>query len=235
MGKFELIYQDPPWFYNSRAYEKTKFSGGAEKNYTCPASRKEARLRNGWSADKADYSLLTNKELLEVARHIRSKADDNAIMYCWVTNPVVCTGFAREYILECGFTPRTSTFNWFKLNKGQDDLIYGPGYYTASSLELCWVATRGEGVGPPLRKMLPSVIAFEDEGVEGDELFSAERVLLLPRGKHSQKPLLHSVLDSMHPGRNKVELFGREAVPGWDVLGCGVTGNDILDDLMFYE
>ena len=33
LKKYNIIYADPPWKYNSRANHKTKFRGGAEGHY----------------------------------------------------------------------------------------------------------------------------------------------------------------------------------------------------------
>ncbi len=53
-------------------------------------------------------------------------------------------------------------------------------------------------------------------------------VIFAPRGKHSQKPekmrkMIETVSD--REGFNKIELFAREEVKGWDVWGNEVESD----------
>lgn len=233
-GKIELILDDPPWLYNNRktggeraAGETTVFGGGCQKHYPAIEWRVAKRLGEGWSEKKArETTCLTRLELLEVAEEISSLTEKNAVMFCWMTAPIFATGEGLEYMKRCGFKPKTVAFSWFKLTNDGEDYRFGPGFYTASNLEFCVLGVKGRGLGAPIKKMQPSILYFEDED-------HPEHVVLGKRGKHSEKPLIHDVIERMYPNREngKVEFFAREVYKDWPSFGCEVTGNDILIDL----
>lgn len=133
---YQVIYADPPWYYNSRKAggerkNKTKFGGGAEKH----------------------YPLMIDQELLDMAPWIRTLAEDNCALFMWVTMPRL--DFGIELMKEWGFRYCTNAFTWIK-TKRDGGCIYGPGYYTASNPELCLIGVKGSM--KPTAKMIPSVI-----------------------------------------------------------------------------
>jgi N6-adenosine-specific RNA methylase IME4 len=49
-------------------------------------------------------------------------------------------------------------------------------------------------------------------------------VIQAPRGAQSEKPeIVYAILEAMHPGLPKLELFARKSVPGWKVWGKQVN------------
>jgi len=60
MKKYQIIYADPPWKYNIRANQKTRFRGGA-----C-----------------GHYNLMSVCNL-----PIKDIADDDCVLFMWVTMP----------------------------------------------------------------------------------------------------------------------------------------------------
>ena len=129
MKKYQIIYADPPWKYNSRANHKTRFRGGA-----C-----------------GHYDLMSMDEIKKLP--IQDLANNNCALFMWVTFP-----YLEEQIKlfkHWGFRYRTVGFNWIKTNKRQNleqysylptepDPFFGVGYYTKSNSELCLLGIKGQ-------------------------------------------------------------------------------------------
>lgn len=138
--KYNVIYIDPPWWYNSRKTggernDKTKFGGGAEKH----------------------YPLMKDKELLAMRDFINSIADENCIMFMWTVPPRF--DFAIELLKHWGFSYKTKGFCWEKINKDGSPRI-NPGFYTSSNTEDCVIAIKQKTAGffKPKIPMLCQVI-----------------------------------------------------------------------------
>lgn len=134
--KYNIIYCDPPWFYNSRKAvgerrNKTKFGGGAEKH----------------------YPLMKDSDLIDMASFLESLSAENCALFMWVTMPRL--DFGIELLKKWGFRYCTNAFTWIKTSKKTGRIIYGPGYYTASNTELCILGIKGKM--PPFIKMYQSV------------------------------------------------------------------------------
>ena len=177
--KYNIIFADPPWWYNNRKTggerkDKTKFGGGAQKH----------------------YPLMKDQELLALSKFISDLSADNCALFLWTTYPRL--DFAIELLKTWGFRYTTAAFHWVKTRK-QDQLIFGPGYYTASNPEVVLLGIKGSM--EPIKKMLPSVY-------------------LLPRMEHSRKPdKFYSLVEEMYPNTRKIELFARRQRENWDVWG----------------
>ena len=90
MKKYQIIYADPPWKYNSRANHKTRFRGGASGH----------------------YPLMSMEDIK--AMPISSLADDRAVLFLWVTFPYLRDQL--EVFGAWGFIYKTVGFTWVKLN-----------------------------------------------------------------------------------------------------------------------
>ncbi len=116
--KYQIIYADPPWKYNSRANHKTKFRGGA-----C-----------------GHYDLMSMEEIKELP--IRELADENCVLFLWVTFP-----YLKEQIKlfeHWGFEYKTLGFSWLKQNPKNRKLFFGVGYYAKSNCEVCLMGIKGK-------------------------------------------------------------------------------------------
>ena len=116
--KYDIIYADCPWEYNSRANHKTRFRGGA-----C-----------------GHYDLLSVAELKELP--IADIAEDNCALFQWVTMPMLKEGI--EVLESWGFRYVTCAFTWIKTNKKNTKPFFGVGYYTKSNAELCLLGIKGK-------------------------------------------------------------------------------------------
>ena len=185
--KFNIIYADPPWKYRQGKSMGTNFQGAADAQYSC--MRPE------------DIALLP----------VSSIADDNCILFLWVTFPMLREGL--EVIKAWGFEYKTIAFNWVKLNPIALTPFFGVGYYTKSNAEPCLLATRGQAHKLVINNSQSSII-------------------LVPRTKHSTKPNeAKERIDKLVGTIPKVELFARKQTEGWVCLGNDITNTDIGDDI----
>jgi site-specific DNA-methyltransferase (adenine-specific) len=116
---------------------------------------------------------------------------------------------ALVVMADWGFDYRTCAFVWVKTTKsGQGvpfrdsspPLFWGCGQWTRSNTEFCLLGIRGKVKVP------------EDRSVH--------QVVCAPVGRHSAKPAeARRRIERMFPGVRRLELFAREAAPGWDSWG----------------
>ena len=136
MKKYNIIYADPPWKYNSRANHKTKFRGGAEGH----------------------YKLMSMEEIK--ALPIKELADENCVLFLWVTFP-----YLKEQIKlfdYWGFDYKTLGFSWIKLNKKNKKPFFGVGFYAKSNCEVCLMGIKGK-MKPISNKVSSCVISERRE------------------------------------------------------------------------
>lgn len=136
------------------------------------------------------YPVMSMLEL--EALPVESIAAPDSLLFMWTTGPQLDRSI--EVGKAWGFTYKTIAFVWDKQRPN-------PGYYTMSSCELCLVFKRGRIPQP--------------RGVRNARQFLSEK-----RGRHSEKPgeIRHRI-EQMFPEQDKIELFARERVPGWDAWG----------------
>ena len=127
---------------------------------------------------------------------ISELACDDALLFMWVVSPMLKEGL--DVMDSWGFKYATVAFVWYKERTN-------PGHYTMSECELCLVGKKGR---------IPTPRDSRNERQFLSEL----------RKKHSQKPNeIRDRIWRMFPSQAKVELFARQATPGWDVWGNEVA------------
>ena len=198
MKKYSIIYADPPWSYrNGKGHPR-------------------------WAAEVTNhYSTMTLEDIKSLP--VQGLADENCMLFMWVTFPNLKEGL--ETIDSWGFKYKTLAFSWLKLDSrfaetllkllkkidGKDGVLeiiqklffFGVGYYTKSNCEVCLIGVKGK----PIK--------------ESNRVSS---VLLAPRGKHSEKPpIVRDKIIELCGDIPRVELFARQATPGWDVWGNEVA------------
>lgn len=165
-----------------------------------------SRKGEGRSAKK-HYRVMSLAEIK--ALDVPSIAAPDCCLFLWAIDPMLPQAF--DVIREWGFTFKTVGFHWTKTRKRaamhklseQCDFPIGPGYWTRANPEQCLLATRGH----PKR-------------LHAD----VPRLIVSPRRQHSEKP------DEIY-GRIKrlvagpyLEMFARQAWPGWDGWGDEYPG-----------
>jgi len=162
--KYRVFYVDPPWRYGNKGLDNY---GHAERHY--PTMSIE------------ELCVLPIKEL----------AEDNAVLFLWVTSPLLEECF--EVIRVWGFKYKSS-FVW-------DKVKHNFGYYNSVRHEFLLVCTRG------------SCTPDSDEKI--DSVQTIER-----SNKHSEKPeAFRAIIDRLYTRGRRIELFARKAAEGWDTWG----------------
>ena len=161
--KYRVIYADPPWKYGN----------------TMP----------DYFTEQADhYQLMSLDEIKRLP--IKSIAADNAVLFLWVTSPILEESF--EVVRAWGFQYKAS-FVW-------DKVSHNMGHYNSVRHELLLVCTRG-ACTPDEQQLFDSVVSIE-------------------RGEHSEKPEeFRNIINTLYPKGNRIELFARKQTEGWDVFG----------------
>ena len=145
------------------------------------------------------YPDMTNEQIS--ALPVSDIAAENAILFLWVTWPKLPE--VLPVINAWGFNYRTVAFVWVKRNLKTTRLFWGMGNWTRANTEPCLLATRGR----PKRV---------DAGVH--------QVVESPLARHSQKPAeVRERIVKLTGDVSRIELFAREAAPGWDAWGNEAT------------
>lgn len=117
MGKYNVIYADPPWSYSN-------FQG--KGSYYGDVSR--------------HYKTLSLDELKELP--IKELANENCVMFMWATFPNLKE--AIELLEHWGFKYKTTAFVWVKVDKTGRPRTDGLGFYTNSNAEIVLIGKRGK-------------------------------------------------------------------------------------------
>ena len=129
MKKYQIIYADPAWNYNSRM----ALGKGAAK-----------------SSAEDYYNVMSIEDIM--ALPIKEISAKDCILFIWVTMPKLNEVF--KVINAWGFEYKTCGFVWVKRNKvfsdernknrnGIDDFM-GQGRWVRQNAELCLIATKGK-------------------------------------------------------------------------------------------
>jgi len=154
------------------------------------------------------YSLLSVKDI--AALPIRKLAHvEGAHIYLWCTNNYLAD--AVSILREWGFTYKTC-ITWLKDGKP------GLGQYFRGRTEHILFGTCGDALP---YKTCPST-GKRMQGVTG---FTA------PRREHSRKPEELRQMAERVSHEPRIEIFGREHVAGWTVVGDAIDGKDIREIL----
>ena len=121
----------------------------------------------------------------------------DSVLLLWSTFPMLSESL--RVISAWGFTFKTVAFVWLKQNKKSPGWFYGLGFWTRGNAEICLLATRGK----PKR---------QDKNIH--------QFIISPLEAHSKKPdEARDKIVRLLGDLPRVELFARQAAPGWDVWG----------------
>ncbi len=146
------------------------------------------------------YQLMKTKDIINM--RVKEIAADDAHLYLWVTNNKLIDGL--EVMKAWGFEYKT-IITWLKDR-------FGLGQYFRGITEHCLFGVKG---------MLPYKIidGRRQQGVTG---FTAVRTT------HSTKPeIMRDMINkvSYQEGYNRIELFARIKIDGWDIFGNEVESD----------
>lgn len=161
-------------------------------------SNSNVRYNDGRTSNVKNYYNTMSQAELE-ALPVRAISADPSVLLLWTTDAHLehALALGRAW----GFRYATVQFSWCKLTStGKVARVLGP--WGMKSVEQCLLFTRGKAHSSLLTSR------------------RARQYHALPRGEHSKKPAaLRLEVDRMFVGARKLELFGREEHPGWDVFG----------------
>lgn len=133
-------------------------------------------------------------------------AADDCALFLWATLPQLKE--ALSVIDAWGFRYKTVAFVWIKLNRKDNGIFWGLGYWTRSNAEICLLALKGR----------PRRIAT-----------NIHQVIISHVEEHSKKPdEARRRIVALMGDVPRIELFARQAPPGWDVWGNEVTCDIIM-------
>jgi len=168
-GRYRVIYADPPWKYNN--------SGVITAN-------------DAYGRAARHYPTMSLPELMAMGETVRNMADDDAVLFFWVTSPFLADCF--DVIRSWGFQYKTS-FVW-------DKIAHNFGHYNSVRHEFLLVCTRGSCT-PDTPTLYDSVVSIQ-------------------RTEHSVKPdEFRRMIDDLYPHGRRIELFARCTADGWEAWG----------------
>lgn len=133
-------------------------------------------------------------------------AAKDCVLFLWATFPMLPE--ALRVISAWGFQFKTVAFVWLKQNRKAKTWFYGLGFWTRSNVEICLLATRGH----PKR---------QDKGIH--------QLIISPVEAHSKKPdEVRNKIVQLMGDLPRIELFARQASPGWNVWGNEVDSSITL-------
>jgi N6-adenosine-specific RNA methylase IME4 len=136
-------------------------------------------------------------------------AGDQSILFMWITGPFLVKGYHLPVMRAWGFEPTAMGFVWIKLNLRASphffttrDIFSGGGFTTRKNAEYVVIGKRGRSVRI-------------DAGIN--------EVIIAPRREHSRKPDESYKRIERYCDGPRLELFGRQLRPGWEVRGNQVN------------
>ena len=157
--------------------------------YADPPWQYNADFMDKYGHAKSHYSTMSIEELC--ALPVADVRADDCVLFMWTTSPKLEQAF--QVIKAWGFNYKTS-FVW-------DKIKHNFGSYNSVRHEFLLVAGHGRST-PDFKELHDSVISIERSD------------------KHSEKPeYFRELIDKLYPTGNRVELFARKKVEGWDTWG----------------
>lgn len=180
--------------------------------YADPAWSYDDKSLNRGGAER-HYRTMSTEDIMNLP--VDQISSDNCILFMWATFPKLRE--ALDVISAWGFEYKTLAFVWVKTNKRTNtsqlsflpsesfDSFMGMGRWTRSNAEICLLGVKGS----PKRV---------NAGVHS--------VIYAPIDSHSKKPKeTRDRIISLVGDLPRVELFARQAPPGWDVWGNEVENS----------
>jgi N6-adenosine-specific RNA methylase IME4 len=185
---YPVIACDPPWQYDDALDGSDRARGGTP------------------------YPTMTEAEICA----LKVPADDDCVLWLWVTNAHLIDGTAARVLEAWGFTPKT-LLTWLKSTKDGDGLKLGSGHWLRGATEHVVLATKGK----PTWDLKNQATAF-----------------VAPVGPHSAKPdRFYELAEQLCPTRPRLEMFARRHREGWVTSGSELPAptNDLAELLVIQQ
>lgn len=124
----------------------------------------------------------------------------DCILFMWATYPMLKE--ALQVIESWGFKYKTIGFQWIKQNRSRKGYYFGLGRWTRGNTEPCLIAVKGK----PFKYKKSNAVS---------------QIIEYPLTRHSEKPPItrDKIVELTNGNLNKIELFARQQVEGWDCWG----------------
>lgn len=137
---------------------------------------------------------------------IKDITKDDCVLFLWATYPMLKEAF--EVGEAWGFKYKSIAFQWIKLNKKNGKPFFGLGRWTRGNTECCLLFTKGKP-----KRVNNSVFQLIQSPIE----------------RHSKKPdITREKIVTLMGGVDRIELFAREKIEGWDSWGNEIKSDVIL-------
>lgn len=145
------------------------------------------------------YPTMTTEEIC--AMPVREICAGGCACFMWATFPNIAE--AVKVMEAWGFAYKTAAFVWVKKNRKSNSNFWGMGAYTRANAEVCLL-----GVTPDFRAR-EQILAHD-----------VHQIIEAPVERHSKKPAETRIrIVQLLGDVPRIELFAREAAPGWDAWG----------------
>ncbi len=184
-GRFGVIVADPPWRYDTRTEDPTH---RGRVGYPTLSVEDVCRARIG------------ERECMDVGRGCIEFADDDCVLFLWVTNAFLSDGSGARVASAWGFEAKT-IWTWVK-RTDEGAARPGVGNWGRNVTEHAIVAVRGR----PVVNFAPATTLIE-----------------ATRREHSRKPdEFFELVERCCKSPARVDLYARETRPGWVSTGAEV-------------
>lgn len=155
---------------------------------------------------KQHYRTMSTSDISKLK--VRDICDDDAVCFMWATFPNIDQ--ALIVMKSWGFEYKTCAFVWVKKNTKSNTNFWGMGSYTRANAEVCLLG-----------------ISKKTKAKEIVKSHRVHQIIETPIERHSKKPdIVRDKIVELMGGVERVELFAREKVAGWDSWG-----NEIINDI----
>lgn len=164
----------------------------------------------GTASASSHYGLMSQQDICNM--DLKSILNKDGMVLVWATGPRL--DYALEAIKRWGLYYRGVAFVWVKTRKDGGVI-------------------NGQGVPPTFTKPMAEFVLCATTKKAGRPIklqkFNTPQIVMAPREGHSTKPqVFRNHIDAtLVGGVDKLEIFARSLVPGWDCIGNGVTGEDV--------
>jgi N6-adenosine-specific RNA methylase IME4 len=184
------------------------FDGLPDRRFRCILADPDWNFKSNSTANpgrnaRRHYPCSSLEDIMRLP--VERYATPQAALFLWVTGPFLVKGYHIPVMRSWGFEPTAMGFVWIKLNPNalphfftMKDIHTGPGFTTRKNAEYVVIGKRGASVRI-------------NAGVH--------EVIIAPRREHSRKPEEVFRRIERYCDGPRLELFGRQRRPGWEVRG----------------
>ena len=169
--------------------------------YADPPWKYPGQRPGGYNTAADHYQVMSIEDIADLP--VWKLLDNPGVLFMWATGPLLEDALKLGSLLNLHY--RGIAFDWIKTKKDGTPM-------------------KASGVRPSIVKPLTELgLAFSTKKTGRPLPLASESVVqtvFAPRREHSRKPPeIAERIDQLYPGLPKLEVFARQARPGWSVWG----------------